>query len=464
MFRTIRFRLALWYTSVVAVIFILFGMTTYEYLHLTLARTLDRAVRSEIDWMVSRLERGTLRNEPDVVVGEDIFEHGAYYPLKEYVEIWDSTGKIYYRGFNLAEDTLKHFASLLRQDGDFDLRTVTNFRNHDIRLATQKTPSFVIYFAIPLEVTTSPLRSLLNIFFWLGPLLIVVAMAGGMYLARKSFAKVNEIVETAQKITVDRLHDRIPEHLVQDEIGKLISTFNDMISRLDRSFEQMRQFSGDASHELRTPLSVMRTQLEEALSSKITLAELKKTVASCLDESIRMSNIVDNLLLLAKSDAGKDVIRKERVDLQKLVRQTYDESVILASQKAINVTLRGVEASTMRGDEERLRQMFLNLIDNAIKYTPRHGRIHLSLTQINGAAKITIGDNGIGIPENEIPRIFDRFYRVDRARSRKIGGAGLGLSIVKWIVDAHGGRIEVESTLNKGSEFSILLPLDRTDN
>ncbi|MBI4549000.1 MAG: ATP-binding protein, partial [Ignavibacteriae bacterium] len=271
---------------------------------------------------------------------------------------------------------------------------------------------------------------------------------------------INQVIETAKSITADRLHDRILEHHAKDEIGKIISTFNEMISRLDISFQQMKQFSADASHELRTPLTVMRSQLETAMNSRTSVAEMKKIVANCLDETIRMTGIIENLLLLAKGDAGQITMKQEVVDLSSLVRQTYDESVILASQKEISVTLEEITSISILGDAERLRQMLLNLIDNSIKYTPECGRIHLSLSTDDGNAKIVVADTGIGIPENEIPRIFNRFYRVDRARSREMGGTGLGLSIAQWIVHAHGGNIRVESKLNEGSEFSVLLPLN----
>src|ERR1041385_8060354 len=458
MFRSIRFRLALWYTAVIALTFLLFSIIVYEYLDKTLSDELDQSVTSESRWMVARLEKRMLRQEPHEIVRDDIIEHLAYYPRKEYVEIWDSTGSIFYHSRNLADDTLAQYTDL-SGNRPWQLETVKNFRDYEIRLSIDKTPAMTVLVAMPREVSVAPLNYLLRILAWLGPVLIVVAFVGGTYLAKKSFSKVNQIIETVKKISADRLYDRIPEHDVPDEIGKLTETFNDMISRLHFSFKQMKQFSADASHELRTPLPVMRAQLETALDNKIPPMELKKIVANCLDESIHMTNIVESLLLLAKADVGQDVIKFEPVDLKSLLHQMYDESVILASQKSITVTLETLDQVTVMGDAQRLRQMLLNLIDNAIKHNHINGRIEISLTRENGKGNIHITDTGIGIPESEIPRIFDRFYRVDRARSRQLGGAGLGLSIVYWIVQAHGGSIRVKSQIDKGSEFDVLLPL-----
>jgi signal transduction histidine kinase len=267
------------------------------------------------------------------------------------------------------------------------------------------------------------------------------------------------VIEAANRITADRLHDRIPEHDSNDEIGRIITTLNKMISRLDVSFQQVRQFSADASHELRTPLAVLRSQLESALISDCTPHELKTIAASCLDETIRMTNIIENLLLLAQADGGHHQLRWEPVDLRALMTETVEESVVLASPRNITVSLKKADEAVIMGDEQRLRQMLLNLIDNAIKYNRPEGTIDCFLERTNGEGTITIADSGIGIPPSETARIFDRFYRVDKARNREIGGAGLGLSIVRWIVDAHGGTIRVLSRVDEGSKFVVGFPI-----
>ena len=458
MFRSIRFRLALSYTALVALTFLLISWAIYQYISTSLAAALDQSIYKELDWTQARYEKRLARSEPAELTRGEFFEHAAYFPMKEYVEVWDGSDNIFYRSPNLNDDTLAHHATIPPEHAD-TLETVTTFRDHDIRMLVRHMHDATILIAMPTESVIEPLRELVRAFQWLGPAVVILAIAMGSFLAKRSFAKINQVVEKAKIITADRLHDRLPPHKAKDEIGRIVTTFNEMISRLDFSFSQMKQFSADASHELRTPLSVMRTQLETALDPKTGLGEVRGIAANCLDEAIRMSTIIDNLLLLARADAGQDVISREPVDLQKLVRETCEESVLLASQKSITVTLHDTDEVVILGDEQRIRQMLLNLIDNAIKYNLVNGRIDVNLNREDGRARIRISDTGIGIPESQIPRIFDRFYRVDKARSRALGSSGLGLSIAQWIVHAHGGTISVKSRVNHGTEFTVSLPV-----
>lgn len=459
MVRSIRFRLALWYTVLVALTFIVVSAIVSAYLNRTLSSALDQSLVNESRWITSRLEKRTAHMESDEKIRGEIFEHAAFHPVKEYIEVRDAEGNIFYRSPNLGDgDTLAHHLRLARGQNSV-MTSVQSFRKHDIRMIIERTSLGTVYLAMPTESITAAGDQLVRIFAWMFPAVVLAAVIIGNYLARKSFSKISQVVETAKRITADRLHDRIPEHDTKDEIGEIISTFNAMISRLDISFGQMRQFSADASHELRTPLTVIRSQLETALNSKISQTELKKIIANCLDESMRMSDIIENLLLLAKADAGQDIIRLEPVDLQALIHQTYEESVIIASQKEISVKLEDPADVTVLGDAQRLRQMMLNLIDNAVKYNRVQGAIALSLQRQNGSVVISVSDTGCGIPSDAIPYIFDRFYRVDPARNREHGGAGLGLSIVRWIVQAHGGTISVSSSLKGGSQFQVTLPI-----
>lgn len=457
MFRSFRFRLAAWYTTIVILTFILVAAIVSQNLHTTLSDNLDQSLLSEIRWIAERLDRIQDRSVSPQQIYHDIYVHSAYYSLKEYIETYDSTGRVFYRSPNMANDTLR---GIITTPGPFvSLTTVENFRNQSVRIGAQRGPAGTVYLAMPTVNISLPVNHLLGVFGWLLPIVVVVSIAGGIYLANKSMMKVNQVIDAARTITVDHLDDRIPEQEVKDEIGRLISTFNEMIARLDYSFKQMRQFSADASHELRTPLAVMRAQLESVLTNKVSFNQMMETAANCLDETMHMATLVEHLLLLAKADAHQEIVRKAPMDLGALVHDLHDESSILASHRSITVELKHVEDATINGDAQRIRQMLLNLIDNAIKYNHPHGLITLNLEKSDGMAVLTIADTGIGIPAAELPKIFDRFYRVDKARGKSSGGVGLGLSIVKWTVEVHGGKITVTSELNKGTVFTVHLPL-----
>jgi heavy metal sensor kinase len=458
MFRSIRARLTLWYTLIVAVIFVVIASVTYRYVSATLYDQLDLSLVSEARWIAQRIGNRETEDESDAGVIAAIRDHSANFPTKEFVEVWTPGGSLFCQSLNVFGDSLvKHVG--LPPPGHSDLRTVATFRIQPIRILIQDTPVGRILVAMPVESVELTLRQLMRVMAWMGPLVVLLAFGAGLFLSKKSLAKVNQVTEIARRISADRLSARIPSHDVDDEIGRLIETFNGMITRLDASFEQMKQFSADASHELRTPLTVLRTQLETALASRTSPSELKKIVAQCLDEALRMGSILENLLLLGKGDSAHPDIKRERVRLDDLLRDTYDESVILASQKSIGVKIENTDNVLIWGDKQRLRQMLLNLVDNAIKYSQDGSEITLSLVKSDAVATVVVRDQGIGIPRSEISRIFDRFYRVERARSRTLGGSGLGLAIVKWIVEAHGGTIAVKSAVNRGSEFTVTLPV-----
>ncbi len=231
-----------------------------------------------------------------------------------------------------------------------------------------------------------------------------------------------------------------------------------MIGRLEASFERVGQFSMDASHELRTPLTIMRGEIELALRDTQTAKTYKETLASLLEEVVRMTSIIDGLILLSKADGNSIKLEKKPTRLDLLVNEIKEDAEVLAEQKRIQITISKLDETTVIGDEVRLRQLMLNLVDNAIKYTEDGGRVTLFLERLDGNARFTVADTGIGIPKNHLDKIFDRFYRVDKSRSRFPDGLGLGLSISKWIAEVHGGQLLAESKVGKGSRFTVILP------
>jgi len=305
---------------------------------------------------------------------------------------------------------------------------------------------------------TEVLESFKNILIFAALATLALAGGGGFFMANRVLKPVERIRQTAQEIGESDLSRRI-QVASEDEMGRLAITLNKMIARLEAAFSRQRQFTADASHELRTPLAIVQAESTLALRKKRTQEDYRKSLELISQEAGHMSAVVGNLLYLARIDAGKDQVNFERINLKELLAELSSDIEVLAREKGIEFKIAPLEDLTVEGDKIKLEQLFLNLLENAIRYTPKGGSISASVVREGKTAVIAIRDTGIGIPEEHIPHIFERFYRVDKARSRAEGGAGLGLAICKHIAEVHNGKIEVESQVGKGSTFSISLPL-----
>jgi heavy metal sensor kinase len=292
------------------------------------------------------------------------------------------------------------------------------------------------------------------------PLALLVSAGAAYLLARKALAPVDALRRSADAITANRLSDRLPVPNPGDELGRLATTVNAMIGRLERSFGEMRRFTADASHELRTPLTAIRLEAEAVSDRAGTVAECKAVAGSILEECGRLARLTDQLLALAREDAGIADGEPERVDLGGLVGGVADALRAVAEAKQVTMATDLAPGAVVKGDPIRLRQLAMNLIDNAIKYTPEGGTVRVAVGPSDRSAVVVVADTGVGIPSEHLPRVFDRFYRVDKARSRELGGTGLGLSIARSIVTAHGGSIELASRPGSGSTATVVLPLD----
>jgi heavy metal sensor kinase len=308
----------------------------------------------------------------------------------------------------------------------------------------------------PLEET---LHRLLIILLITMPLALLASLGGGWFLAGRALRPVEAITQAAERIAGGDLTQRLSVSTAQDEIGRLAGTFNAMIGRLEASFQQVRQFTSDASHELRTPLTVLKGETELALRRPRSADDYRLVLESSLEEVDRMSRIVDELLFLSRADLGEIKMESRPVRLDQIFDDLKRQAEVLGHEQAVHIVAGLSEPVTIAGDDMRLRELLLNLLDNAIKYSPRGGRVEMSLMKQNGAARLSISDHGIGMSREEQAHIFDRFYRTDAARAHTKKGTGLGLAICKWIVDAHHGTIDVDSEPNKGSVFTVTLPL-----
>ncbi|MBM4194459.1 MAG: HAMP domain-containing protein [Gemmatimonadetes bacterium] len=304
---------------------------------------------------------------------------------------------------------------------------------------------------------------ILGVALTLAPLAVGLAVAVGWGLAGRVLAPVNQMVNDVEAITDGRsLHRRVVlESDARDELGRLAQTVNDMIARLENSFGSLRRFTADASHELRTPLAVIRADVERAMTTSDDAHERAVALEEALQQVSRMTGLVESLLTLARADEGRFDLITEPVPLEPVIREVAETGAMLGEERRIAVTTPLVEPVTVPGDAERLRQLLLNLVTNAVKYTGDGGRVEVTLERRHGEAIVTVKDNGMGIAAADLPFIFDRFWRVDRARSRSEGsGVGLGLAICQWIAQAHRGRIDVSSRLGRGTTFTVVLPSD----
>jgi len=308
------------------------------------------------------------------------------------------------------------------------------------------------------ERTLQEMRTLLLIFC--APALFAICLCG-WFLAGRVLGPVENITQAMRKISAENLNQRLPIGKARDEISRLAETFNSMLSRLEESFRKVNQFSGDASHELRTPLTILKGETEVALRWAKHPDEFRNMLESSMEEIDRMSRIIEDLLTLAKSEAGEKSLEIRELSLSDLLQVLYMQAKTLGEPKGIRPELKLDVTREIRiqGDELRLRQLFLNLIANAVKYTPEGGQLEISLATREDEAVVTVSDTGIGIPEEHLPHIFDRFYRIDKARNREDGGTGLGLAIVQSLAQAHDGRVNVTSIPGEGSTFTVYLPI-----
>ncbi|MCK5680934.1 HAMP domain-containing protein [bacterium] len=464
----VRGKLTAWYILVFGVVLACFCISIYVMMESKLLCSVDRRLQTMAE-LISKTELCAVPNFLPPDFERRLNRIFGTRPVGKFVRVLDLSGEIGSRTDNLEEDKIPVNKDLVRQvvaSGEIVFETQyplgpkipIRFINFPVKRFNQNKVHGVVQVGTSLEFVRESMRNLVVVFLVLVPSLLFAAALVGFFLAGKAFKPIREIARTTRHITVNNLDERITVPAARDDIGELASTINGMLDRLSLSFQKTTQFTADASHELRTPLTIMQGELEIALRGERSVEEYIETLGSSLEEVERMSKIVNDLLLLSKSDMGHEVTRRDPVDLVTLLDSLLPHFKILAEAQQIELSSSLVEVDTVFGDQLRLRQLLVNLLTNAIRYTAAGGKVDLTLRNIDSGVEIAVADTGIGIPAEDIPRIFDRFYRADKARSRQYGGSGLGLSIVKSIVNAHEGSITVDSVVGDGSVFKVTLP------
>jgi heavy metal sensor kinase len=461
-FHSIKFRFTIWYLLVLAILLTGLSIGVYFYLSRSLYRNLDDSLElrsaqlQSIPAILESIDQGEFEQE----LGEVVILY--FYSGGHLVEVSPQGTNITVPDELISQAIAgtSSFATTQTAEGE-GLRLLAVPINVSIVGPPPGIQPAALVIAHSTKQIDQALAGLVRTLSIAGPLALALAAGGGIFLARRALEPVDKISQTAQEIEESDLSRRINVN-TKDELGRLAATLNEMIGRLERAFQRQKQFTSDASHELRAPLAVIEAESTLALQKERPPSDYQQSLEIISQESRQMSSLIDQLLTLARADAGKEQWNFTEVNLGKLISNLSTDVEVLCQEKGLSFQLGQTQDLVVKGDEARLRELFMNLLNNAIRYTPAPGTVSVSFRREGQMAVVAITDTGIGIPAEDIPFIFERFYRVDKARSRAEAGSGLGLAICRHIAEAHGGKIEVESQVGAGSTFSVWLPLQST--
>lgn len=455
--RSLRYRLVAWYAMWLAVVFTAAGALLYIGLRHYQETTLGTTQRKRAE-RIALLFRGRSTVSPASLT-DAITAVFAPEASGRFVRVAKSDGNILYQSGPPVDQSFDpaQISAPPRQAG---IRREMQVDASELVIATLVTKDgIIVETGESLTPALAELRRLMVLLVLTFLLLTIVALGGSVILLRRALRPVDKIIRSAEHITSHSLSDRLPVPPSGDEFEHLSQTLNRMIARLDDSFQLNRRFLADASHELRTPLTILRSELEAMVQRPQLESDARAVAGDLLDEVERLAAIVENLFALSRLDAGYSRSEHARCDLASLVATTSEQMCLLAEDKGLTMSCATPAPVFVEGDRARLKQVIVNLLDNAIKYTPPGGSIKLTVDARGGEARFEVEDTGVGIPAEAQPHVFERFFRVDAARSRQVGGAGIGLSLVKAICQAHHGRVEVASQVDQGSRFTVYLPL-----
>jgi heavy metal sensor kinase len=458
---SLRVRITAWYVAFFSVLFVLFGVFLYQVLSRSLIGRLDEELRSQADTAAALFddEMEEMRGDAGAAARDAVANMRL--PGSRAAVIAD--GRVLSATAPISPAELRGITAEAGAAGGADrVLALPAPGRYGEQAAVHRTNRgghfFLIVAVAPLDPIAADLLLVRRTLWFAMPLLLALAALGGYWVSSRGLAPVGWMAEQARQIGGASLDRRLEIGNAARELTTLAESFNELLGRLDRSFDTMRRFVADASHELRTPIAVIRGEADVALSRERTAVEYRAALATILDEARRISRLVDDLLNLARADAGHVKLRVEEFYLNDLVGECCRSIESLAAARQIEVTCATNGDVSFRGDEELLRRLVVNLLDNAIRYTPPGGKVSVAMESGRGNLRLTVSDTGPGIAPEAARHVFDRFYRGDKARSREEGGFGLGLAIVKWIAESHRGTVELASRPGAGTTFTVTLP------
>jgi heavy metal sensor kinase len=466
---SLRTRLTLFYSAVLCVMLAVFGALFYHALGLFVEQSLTSELHDQVAFLrnYARVNNGQLQL--------------VYDPADRQQAYLIHVATRYYQVFRLPA------GDLIVQSEELDLLGVRPTPDQARALADQKSyadvalpserlrfqnsvipagdgvTSFLVRVGIPLSPADAARRGFLRSLLFMAPVGVMFAALAGWQLTKRALRPMKTLAAATRNINIHHLQQRLPVRGAGDEVDDVALAFNDTLARLENSVEQMKQFTASISHELRTPLTALRGEAEVALLEAHTVEEYQHVLASQLEEFDKLSQMVNQLLVLARAEAGEIHWTEQSVDLSVLATSLAEQMEPIATAKNVHLEVSVNQGVVVRGDSNWLERLILNLLDNAVKFTEDGGKVLVRLTSENEQAVLRVEDTGVGIPAEAIPRVFERFFRAEPSRSKNVEGVGLGLALAKWIVEQHHGKIEVQSQPGQGSCFTVRLPKATTD-
>jgi heavy metal sensor kinase len=454
-------RLTLWYLIIFTAAQLCFGVGMWLVLRRHLYHIADGTLTAQVEDLTNFLKSQKKKNLTVIKLREEASESYALEHSGDFLQVFDENGDWIFRAPALEQNQFPPLGPAIFQGCSFQNSQVGK---EPFRFITDKIyangHSYFVRTGIPIDQLIETLSLFRRYLLLLAPLLLLAAASGGHWLSRKALSPVDALTRAARSISGSNLSNRLEKLTTGDELQRLADTLNEMLARIENAFLRVTQFTADASHELRTPISLIRTEAELALRKSRGNEEYREALRHILLEAEKTSTLLEELLSLARADSGRESLHPAPLDLRSVVAETADEWRQMVESRNLEFTQEITDGEArVLADRMAVQRLLAILLDNAVKYTPPPGAIELRLEIRNESAVITVRDSGIGIAPQDQRKIFERFYRVDKARSRELGGVGIGLAIAEWIVEQHRGSIALQSSIGNGSSFTVFFPL-----